>query len=121
MSSWNTLEKACNKQLAELGLADITGKAKAMIVQANFPEEIKYKLCKKCYCAMHLSNLAVVTLHGKTDTSYKPFNEEKPHNSKNLKIWGEAVTVSMGKNGKVGRGIPMFLLVMPRFMPGTVI
>ena len=49
MSQWN--------QLAELGLADITGKARAMMVKGNLLEEIKYKLCKECSnCVMYLSN-----------------------------------------------------------------
>ena len=74
-----------------------------MIVQANFPEEIKYKLCKACFnCATHLSNLAVVTLSGKTAIRYECFYEAKLCYAKHLRIWGEACTVSMRKNGKVG-------------------
>ena len=49
-------------ELAELGFADITGRASAMMVQANMPEEINYKLCKECFnCATYFSNLAVMT------------------------------------------------------------
>ena len=47
-------------QLYKLWLADIAGKAIAMMVQANLSEEIKYKLCKAFNCAMYISNLAMV-------------------------------------------------------------
>ena len=42
-------------QNANLRFTDIAGKARAMMVQANLPEEIKYKLCKCINCAMYLS------------------------------------------------------------------
>ena len=35
-----------SNQLAKLGFADVKGKARAMMVQANLPEETKYKLCR---------------------------------------------------------------------------
>ena len=88
-------------QFAELGFAGIAGKARAMMVQANLPEEIKYMLCKECFkCATYLSNLAIVTLNGKAATKYKYFHEAKPHYARRLRIWGEAGTVSIGKIGK---------------------
>ena len=34
-------------QLTELGFTDLAGKARAMMVQANLPKEVKYKLCKE--------------------------------------------------------------------------
>ena len=74
-------------QLAELGFADIVGKVRAMMVQANLTEEIKYKLCKECFnCAMYLSNLAVVTLNGKVATRYEHFHKAKPCYAKHLRI-----------------------------------
>ena len=46
-------------QLSELGFANIAGKVRAMMIQANLPEEIKYKLSKECLnCDTYLSNLA---------------------------------------------------------------
>ena len=71
------------------------------MLQKNLPEEIKYKLCKECFnSAIYFSNLKVVTL-----------NEAKPCYAKHLRIWGEAGTVSMAKNGKGGnRGIPMIFI-----------
>ena len=36
-------------QLAELGFVDITGKTRAMMIQANMTEEIRYKLCKEWF------------------------------------------------------------------------
>ena len=90
-------------QFAKLGFVTIVGKARAMMIQANMPEEIKYNLCKKCIsCATYLSNLAVVILNGKTATRYEHFHEAKPCYAKHLRIWGEAGTVFMEKNGKGG-------------------
>ena len=40
-------------------------------------------------------------LNGKMATRYGHFYEAKPSYAKHLGIWGEAGTVSMGKNGKV--------------------
>ena len=87
-------------QLAELGFADVAGKARAIMVQANLPEEIQYKLCKECFNhAMYLSNLAVVTLNRKTATRYKNIHEAKPCYARILRIQREAGTVSTGKMG----------------------
>ena len=33
--------------LVELGFDDIVRKVRAMLVQANVPEDVKFKLCKK--------------------------------------------------------------------------
>ena len=50
-------------QLAELGCTDIAGKARAMMVEANLLEKIKYKKCKECFnCATYFSNLLVMKL-----------------------------------------------------------
>ena len=85
-------------QIAELGFADVGGKARAMMVQANLPEEIKYKLCKECFnCATYLSNLAVATLNKKAVTRYEHFHEAKPYYANHLRIWGEAGAVSTCK------------------------
>ena len=82
-----------------------------MIVQANLLEEIKYKLCKERFnYDTYLSNLVVVTLNGKT-ARYKHFHETKPCYTKHLRIWGEAGTVFMRKNGKEGnRGTLMIFI-----------
>ena len=62
-----------------------------------------------------------MTLNGKNTISYEHFHETMPCYPKHLRIWGEAGTVSMGKNMKVGkRGIPMFLLVRQKIMQGII-
>ena len=49
----------------------VAGKTKAMKVQADLSEEIKYKLCKECFnCEMYLRNLSVVTMNGMKATRY---------------------------------------------------
>ena len=94
ISQWN--------QLAKLGFADIADRARAMMVQANLQEEIKYKLFKECFnCATYLRNLSVVTLKGKTATRYKHFHEAKSCYAKHVRIRGEAGTGSMGKMKKL--------------------
>ena len=97
-------------QLTKLGFADVAGKARAMMVQANLQDEVKYKLCKECFnFATYLSNSALVTLNGKTATEH--VYETTPHYAKPLRIWQEAATMSMGKNRKVrNRGTPMIFI-----------
>ena len=99
-------------QLANLVFTDIPGKARAMMVQANLQEEIKYKLCKECFhCAMNLNNLAVVILNGKAAIRYEDFHELKPCYAKHFRIWGEAGTVSTRKNRKIGnRETPLIFI-----------
>ena len=103
--------KSHRNHLAELGFADIIGKARAMMVQANLPEEIKYKLCKECFnCSMYLSNLAVVTLNGKAADRYEHFHETKPIYAKHLRIWEKLVQYQW-ENWKVGNtGTPMIFV-----------
>ena len=110
-------------QLSKLGFADVTGKERAIMVVANLPKEIKYKLCKECFnCAKYFSNLAVMTINGQTATRYKHFHEAKPHCAKHFRIWGEAGTVSMGKNRKVGkRGTHMIFISYAKNHAKTVI
>ena len=98
-------------QLAKLGFAYIASKARAMIVEANLLEEIKYKLCKECFnCAMYLSNLAMVTLNTKTATRYMHFHKQN-HVIQALKNMGRRWYSVYRKNGKGGnRGIPMVFI-----------
>ena len=71
--------KSQRNQPAELGFADVAGKARAIMLQANLPEEIKYKLCKECFnYDTNLINLAVVILNVKTATRYEHFHEVMP-------------------------------------------
>ena len=108
---------------SKLGFAGIACKARAMMVQANLQEKIKYKVCKECFnCATNLSILAIVTLNGKTATRRKHFYEEKPCYVKHLRIWGEAGTVSTGKNRKVGnRGTPMIYWLCQKACQGLLL
>ena len=74
-------------QVAERGFTDVVDKARAMMVLANLPEEIKYKLCKECLnCAKYLSNQAAVALNVKKDTMYEHFHEAKPHDAIHFRI-----------------------------------
>ena len=99
-------------QLAKLAFVDIAGKARVMMVQANFPKKINFKFYKECFnCATYISNLAVVTLHGKTAMRNMHFHEAKLLYAQHSRIWEEAGRVSTEKNGKVGnRGTPMIFI-----------
>ena len=56
-------------------------------------------------------NLQVVELNGKVCMHYEHFHGTKPLYAMALWEWGEAGTVKIGKNGKVGdRGIPMIFI-----------
>ena len=69
-------------QLTKLGFVDISGKVRTMMVQANLPKEIKYKLCKECFSyATYLSIKAAVT-----DTRNEHFHKAKLFYAKHLRI-----------------------------------
>ncbi len=59
----------------------------------------------------HLRNLQVVEQNRNTLTWYKHFYGEAPKYAIKLQEFGEAGTVKMGKDGKLGdRGIPMIFV-----------
>jgi len=95
--------------LAELGFSTIAKKGRAMMVAANLPVDIKYRLCKQAFrTATMLDNLAVKEVDGKVLTRYEHFHGKYPWYAKALRTFGEAGTVKVGKHGKVGnRGEPM--------------
>ena len=95
--------------LAELGFADLANKGRAMLISANLPQEVRFRLCKEAFnCATHLSNLAI-NKDGKS--RYELFHNNKPKYAMYLREWGEAGTVKTGKNGKVGdRAISMMFV-----------
>ena len=66
----------------------------------QFSKSTQVYMCKECFnCA---TDLSILSVKGKIATRYKHFYEAKPCYAKHLIIWGEANTVSMGKNRKVG-------------------
>ena len=95
--------------LAELGFADLANKGRAMLISANLPQEVRFRLCKEAFnCATHLSNLAI-NKDGKS--RYELFHNNKPKYAMYLREWGEVGTVKTGKNGKVGdRAISMMFV-----------
>ena len=96
IAEYNSKGMPQRNQLAKLGVPDVAGKARAMMIQTNLPKEIKYKLHKECFnCAKYLSNLAVVALNRKAATRYEHFHDAQPHYAKHLRIWGESGMVSM--------------------------
>jgi hypothetical protein len=80
--------------LAELGFAHLASKGRAMMISANIPLTLRYKLFKEAFkTATLLDGLMAVTLEGVTATRYKHYMGENPDYAYHLRTWGEAGTV----------------------------
>jgi Reverse transcriptase (RNA-dependent DNA polymerase) len=82
--------------LAEVGLATVASRARAMMVRANLPRPIRYRLFKDAYkTAALLDGLAVINIDGKSATRYVHWCGKNPAFAKHLRTWGEAGTVKI--------------------------
>jgi len=82
--------------LAELGLAIIAKRGRALLHYANVPTNMRYKLfCKAFKTATLLDGLMVITLGGKTATRYIHKFGKNPDFANHLRTWGEAGTVTL--------------------------
>ena len=82
--------------LAEVGIAVIGNKARAMMISSNIPMVVRYKLARKAVeTATKLDGLTPITLGGVTMTRYEHAFGTLPAFAHNLRIWGEAGVVSL--------------------------
>jgi hypothetical protein len=72
-------------------------KGRAIMVAANIPMELRYKIYKEAFkMAMLLDGLMIVEINGVKTTRYKHFFGENPNFSNCLRTWwGEARTVTL--------------------------
>gem|GEM_PF-6951265 len=80
--------------LAEIAFTIIGNRGRALMHQANVPEEIRYKLYREAFTtATHLDGLKVTTIDGEDKTRYEHWCGKLPRFAKHLRTWGEAGTV----------------------------
>ena len=98
--------------LVEVGFSTIASRGRAMMNQANIPRVLRYALFPSVtIMATKLDWLTVIDLEGVAKTRIEHFQGKLPAFAKHLRTWGEAGTVKMGKDGKVGdRGATMMFI-----------
>jgi hypothetical protein len=98
--------------LAETGFTVIAAKARVMQNHANLPSSIKYLLFGEAVkTATKLDWMVVTTLDGVSKSRVKHYCGKLPSFASYLKTFGEAGTVTTGKDGKVGnRGVTLIFV-----------
>ena len=82
--------------LAEIAIAVIGNKARAMMIASNIPMVIRYKLARKAIeTATKLDGLTPITLGGVTLSRYEHAFGALPAFAHHLRIWGESGVVSL--------------------------
>jgi hypothetical protein len=82
--------------LAELALASIASKGRAIMSAANIPKKIRYKVWTKAFQhATDLDRLNVTDIDGKVATRYEHWCGQLPKRVKHLRTWGECGTVKV--------------------------
>ena len=80
--------------LAELGLAVLANRGRAMMHYANVPKDIKMRVFTKAFeTATLLDSLLVIEIEGKTASRYEHFHGHKSKITAHLRTWGKAGTV----------------------------
>ena len=82
--------------LAEVGLATVASRARALMTRANLPRTIRYRLLKDAYkTAALLDGLTAIKIDDKTATRYIHWCGKNPSFANHLRTWGEAGTVKI--------------------------
>ena len=80
--------------LAETSFTVILNKAQTLMVDANVPYHMKYKIIQEAIkTATKLDGLVIATINGKSQTRYEHFGYKIPKFASYLKAWGEAGVV----------------------------
>eukprot|EP00957_Ditylum_brightwellii_P004659 354387-Ditylum_brightwellii.AAC.1 len=80
--------------LAEVGFATIGNQGQAIMMAANMPERVMYKLFMETFtCAAMLDWLTIITLDNVTKTQDEHWNGSLPWWCRALRTWGEAEVV----------------------------
>ena len=88
--------------LVERAFAEIASKARTMLNAANVPLEYRWKLFPEAaITATKLDWLTVITRDNVTKSRIEFYDIGIPRFAKHLRIWGEAGTVKLPKDGKV--------------------
>ena len=100
--------------LAELAIATMKNRSRAMMIAANIPKELRYKVARKAIsCATKVDGLLLHEVDGEVKSRYQHFCRSNPAFADHLRIWGEAgvVTLKETKGSKLSdRGITCMML-----------
>ena len=81
---------------AEVGIATIANRGRALMAAANIPLDLRYQVGYKAFqMATLLDNLTPVTIEDKTMTRYEHWAGQNPGFVEHLRTWGEAGTVKV--------------------------
>ncbi len=87
----------------EIGFVTQAQLAQAMFNDANFDSSMRLKLAKECLSLANKNcNLVVIKFNNKQVTKYKAAGQAIPKWTNNLRSFGEAGVVEIGKDGKLG-------------------
>jgi hypothetical protein len=83
--------------LAELAFATLAKRGRAMMVAANVPESIRYRIYLEAFKTITLlDGLMLIEINGITKTRYKHWSTKgNPAFAKYLRTWGEVGTVKL--------------------------
>ena len=98
--------------LVETKFPSLAGRARAMCNHANMPRAVRYVVFPEVLVTATLYDwLVVVKVGGEMKTRVQHYKGELPNWVPHMRTVGEAGTVTIGKDGKVGdRGVTMMLL-----------
>ena len=104
--------------LAEVGIATLANRVRAMMHHANVPAEYRIKLFRDCYeTAALLDGLMIVEVDGKLASRFEHFAGKNPKCANHLRTWGEAGTVKLHDKmaPKLGdRGVTCMMVGYPK-------
>lgn len=85
--------------LAEVGLATLANRARALMIRANLPHKLKFRLFREAYKTVALMDgFTVITINNVTATRFIHWCTRNPKFTHSLRTWGEAGTVTIKSN-----------------------
>ena len=80
----------------ETGFAHILNKARALLIDANVPYQMRYKIIQEAVITViQLDELVTTKVGDRHLTRYKLFGQEIPKFANHLRTWGEARVVKI--------------------------
>jgi hypothetical protein len=82
--------------LAEVSIATVANRGRALMIRANVPFKLRFKVWTEAFkTATLLDGLVPIELDGKVATRYEHWAGKNPEFAKHLRTWGEAGTVKI--------------------------
>ena len=108
--------------LAEVSFATVASRGRALMIQANIPYKLRYKVWTEAFAtATLLDGMVPIMLDGKLATRYEHWAGENPAFVNYLRTWGEAGTVKVKTKNTpklADRGVPCMFVGYALNHPG---